>query len=188
MSILAGLLVAALVMRATVPPRRRARPRTRSRRRRSERGERPANPGPVSEETAAVFSALADLADLSSERDAGARRDAAVSRAVFDGAPVGLLVVDPRLTLLDANPEAVRLLGAGALHPGEHVLELVREKSVSDLLEGALTAGRATAELRLASGSSRRTLTAEAVRVAPDGKPGQPAAIAILRETPFPDA
>jgi PAS domain-containing protein len=153
-----------------------------------ERGERPPNPGPVSDGTAAVFSALGDLADLVSGRDAGVRRDAAASRAIFEEVPVGLLVVDPRLSLLDANAEAVRLFGAepGTMRPGEHVLELVRERSVPDLLDAALKTGRATATLRLASERGGRSLEASAVRIAEGATSGHPAAIAILRETPSP--
>lgn len=149
------------------------------------RGERPANPGNVSEETASVFSALGELAGLASERDASAGRDAAVTRAVFETVPVGLLVVDPRLSLLDANPEAVRLLGAdaGALRLGEHVLELVRDRSVSSFLENALAGGPRTTLLRLPSELGGRTLEATATLVPGPGQPGQAAAVAILRET-----
>ena len=99
--------------------------------------------------------------------------------------PAGLLVVDPSLSLLDANPEAIRLLGAasGPLRPGEHVLELVREKALTGLLEAALQEGRATGLLTLPAERGGRTLEASAVRVTPDARPGQPAAVAILRET-----
>jgi two-component system phosphate regulon sensor histidine kinase PhoR len=187
LSTLAGLLVAALLIRARS---RHAAELGLVRRAVAavERGERPPNPGPVSDGTAAVFSALGDLADLVSGRDAGVRRDAAASRAIFEEVPVGLLVVDPRLSLLDANAEAVRLFGAepGTMRPGEHVLELVRERSVPDLLDAALKTGRATATLRLASERGGRSLEASAVRIAEGATSGHPAAIAILRETPSP--
>jgi two-component system phosphate regulon sensor histidine kinase PhoR len=187
LSVVAGLLVAALLIRAR--SRHTAelglvRQAVAS----AERGERPPNPGPVSEETAVVFSVLGNLADLVSERAENARRAAAVSRIVFDDVPAGLLVVDPSLSLLEANSEAVRLLGAGSgpLRPGEHVLELVREKAVADLLEAALGKGRASCVLTLPPERGGRTLEASAIRVAPAARPGQPAAVAILRETPSP--
>ena len=187
LSLLAGLLVAALLIRA------------RSRHAAelglvheavagAGRGERPPNPGPVSEETAVVFSALGNLADHASERAADLQRAASVSRIVFDEVPAGVVVVDPTLSLLAANPEALRLLGIGSgpLRPGEHVLELVREKAVTGLLEAALETGRATGRITLSPERGGRTLQAIAVRVAPDARPGQPAAVAILRETPSP--
>ena len=113
-----------------LPPRRRAGPRPPGRRRRR-RGERPANPGPVSEETAVVFSALGDLADHAAERAAEARRAAGVSRRVFDEVPVGLLVVDPAPLAPRRQPrgDPPPRRRARPLPPGEHVLELVREKA-----------------------------------------------------------
>ena len=187
LSVLAGLLAAALLIR------------TRSRHAAelglvrqavasAERCERPTNPGSVSEETAVVFSALGDLADHASERAADVRRAADVARVVFDEVLAGVLVVDPSLSLLAANPEALRLLGAGSdpLRPGEHVLELVREKAVTDLLEAALEKGRASGRMTLPAERGGRTLETSAVRVAQGARPGQPAAVAILRETPSP--
>ncbi|MBK9088239.1 MAG: PAS domain-containing protein [Holophagales bacterium] len=185
LSILAGLLVAVLLIRARSSHAAEL-VLVRQAVAGAERGERPANPGPVTEETAVVFSALGNLADVTSERAAEARRAAGVSRIVFDEVPVGLLVVDPTLSLLDANPEAIRILGAGSgpLRPGEHVLELVREKALTGLLEAALQEGRASGLLTLPAERGGRTLEASAVRVAPGARPGLPAVVAILRETP----
>ncbi len=150
------------------------------------RSERPPNPGAVSEEAAVVFSALGDLADHAAEKAEDGRRAAGVSRVVFDEVPAGILVVDPSLSLLDANPEAIRLLGAGSgpVRPGEHVLELVREKAMARLLEAALEKGRANCELTLPAERGGRTLVAKALRVAEHGKPGRAAAVAILSEVP----
>ena len=183
LSLLAGLLVATLLIRA------RSRHAVeldfvRQAIASAGRGERPPNPGSVSEETAVVFSALGDLADQASERAADARRTSEVSRVVFAEVPAGLLVVDSALSLLDANPEALRLLGTGssALRPGEHVLELVRERAVAGLLEAALEKGRSSGLLTLPPERGGRTLVAKALRVAENGKPGQAAAVAILSE------
>ncbi|MBK9965797.1 MAG: hypothetical protein IPP07_13190 [Holophagales bacterium] len=130
------------------------------------------------------FSALGDLADHAAERAEDGRRAAGVSRVVFDEVPAGLVVVDPALSLLDANPEAIRLLGAGSgpVRPGEHVLELVRDKAMTRLLEAALEKGRASCELTLPAERGGRTLVAKALRVAEHGKPGHAAAVAILSE------
>lgn len=183
LSVLAGLLVAALLVGARS---RHASELDLVRRAIADagRGERPPNPGSVSEETAAVFSALGDLADLAAERAAGAKRDAAVSRAVFDQVPVGVLVVDADLSLLDANAEAVRLLGAvpGSVRPGVHVLELSREKRIVDLLEATLATGRGSATLVPSTAGEGRALEASAVRVDDGTTPGRPAAVAVLRE------
>ncbi|HRY43654.1 MAG TPA: PAS domain-containing protein [Thermoanaerobaculia bacterium] len=152
------------------------------------RGRRPANPGAVLEETAAVHSALADLLEQTSERNEAVLRQETVSRAIFEGIPTGLLVVDRELSLLDANSAALGLLRlpAGALRRGEHVLELVREKAVTDLLREALDGGRAAGPLRLATGSGDLELRAEAIRVSGEGAAGRPAAVAILREAASP--
>ena len=151
-------------------------------------GRRPANPGAVSEETAAVHSALGDLLERTSERNEAVRRQESVSRAIFEGIPTGLLVVDRELSLLDANPAALGLLRLppGALRKGEHVLELVREKAVTDLLREALESGRTAGPLRLASGSGDLELRAEAIRVSGEATSGRPAAVAILREAAAP--
>ena len=153
-------------------------------------GRRPANPGAVSEETAAVHSALGDLLERTSERNEAVRRQESVSRAIFEGIPTGLLVVDRELSLLDANPAALGLLRLppGALRKGEHVLELVREKAVTDLLREALESGRTAGPLRLASGSGDLELRAEAIRVSGEATSGRPAAVAILREAAAPRA
>ena len=184
LSALAGLLVAALVVRSR--SRHAAelgfvRDGVAS----AARGERPANPGAVSEETAVVMSALGDLADLAAERDAGWRRKAAVCRTVFEEVPVGLLVVDARLSLLEVNSEAVRLLGAepAAVRAGEHVLELVREKPLADLLETALAGGPRSARLTLPSERGGRALDVMVARLDGNGRPGDAAAVAILTET-----
>ena len=95
-------------------------------------------------------------------------------------------MVDPALSLLGANPEAIRLLGASpaAIRSGEHILELVREKALTGLFEEALEKGRATAVLALSVERGGRTLEAVAIRVTPNARTAQAAAVAILRETP----
>lgn len=151
-------------------------------------GQRPANPGAVSEETATVHSALGDLLEQTSARNEAVIRQETVSRAIFEGIPTGLLVVDRELSLLDANSAALGLLRLppGALRRGEHVLELVREKAVTDLLREALDGGRAAGPLRLATGSGDLELRAEAIRVSGEATAGRPAAVAILREASSP--
>ena len=149
------------------------------------RGERSAAPRNLSDDAAAAASALGDVADAVAEREAASRHDASVAHAVFHEAPAGLLVVDAGLSLLDANPEALRLLGAGpaALRRGEHVLELVREKALVELLEAALRDGRGRRVLATTSDRGGRVLEATAVRIAGEARPGRAAAIAVFRET-----
>ena len=147
-------------------------------------GRRPANPGTVSEEAAAVQSALGDLLEQMNERNEAVARLETVSRAIFEGIPTGLLVVDRDLSLLDANAAALSILRLppDALRKGEHVLELVREKTVTDLLRIALESGRAAGPVRLATGSGDLELRAEAIRVSGEAAAGRPAAVAILRD------
>lgn len=184
LSVLAGLLVAGLLVAS------RARHASelaflRAAVASAESGARPDPPRNLSDGAAAVSSALGDLAEAAAAHAADARHDAAVARAVFAEVPAGLLVVDAALSLLDANPEALRLLGAdaAALRRGEHVLELVREKAVAELLDGALREGRRSARIALPGERGGRVLEASAVRVAGEARPGRAAAVAILRET-----
>lgn len=183
LSILAGFLVAALLVHARL--RRAAEMRLVLEAVPAvERGAPPGNPGLVSEEAAEVFSALGDLSAEVSSRAAAAGRAAGLARTVFEEVPAGLLVVDPRLTLLEVNAEALRLLGAepGPPRPGGHVLELVREKALADLLSAALATGRSAGTVLRPAERGERPLEATAVRVSSEARPGEPAAIAILRE------
>lgn len=152
----------------------------------AENGERRAGPRSLSDGGAAVASSLGDLADAVAARAEEARHDAAVARTVFEEAPAGLLVVDAGLSLLEANPEALRLLGAGpgALRRGEHVLEFVREKAVADLVAAALRDGRRDGRITLSAEHGGRTLEAAAVRVGNGARPGRASVVALLRETP----
>ncbi len=185
LSVLAGLLVAALLVHARFRHASELR-RLGAAASAVERGARPAAPGPLSDEAAEVFSSLGELADRTAERAAGASRNAAVARAVFDHVPAGLLVVGADLSLLDANAEALRLLGAapGSFRAGSHVLELARDRSVVDLLEAALATGRGEASLAPPSAGPARALDAVAVRVDDGEAPGRPAAVAFLQEAP----
>ncbi len=154
----------------------------------AERGERSAGPRGLSDGAAAVASSLGDLADAVAARAEEARHDAAVARAVFEEAPAGLFVVDGALSLLEANPEALRLLGAdaGSLRRGEHVLELVREKAIADLVAAALREGRRDGRIALPAERGGHVLEAAAVRVEGGVRPGRACVVAVLRETPSP--
>lgn len=186
-SVLAGLLVAALLVAARVRHAgelswlRGAAAAVAS-------GQRPAPPGALSDGAAAVSSALGELAAVFAAREAGAKHDAGVARTVFDEAPAGLLLVDGSLSLLEANPEALRLLGADApaLRRGEHLLELVREKALAELVSAALAEGRRSGRIALAADRGGRTLEVTAVRFAGEPRPGRASALAVLRETPSP--
>lgn len=187
LSVLAALLVASLLVRS------RSRHAAEMRLVRDgvaavARGDRPERPGDVSAEGAAALAALFDLSTLLEERAAEDRRGAEVARTVFEGVPAGILVLDARLSLLRANAEAVRLLGAdaGAVRTGEHLLELVREATVAAFVESALASGGAKTTLALPPERGGRTLAAEAIPLAGTATPGQPAAIVILRESPAP--
>jgi hypothetical protein len=183
LSLLAGLLVAALLVRASS---RHAAELTRVHEAVAAAGrcERPANPGFVSEEAAVVFSALGDLADLSAERAADARRAAVVSRILFDEAPAGLLVTDPSSPR--RQPEAPDSSEPGPPVPSREQFPSSSAKAMTGLLEAALEKGRSTGLLTLPVEKGGRTLEATAIRVAQGARPGQPAAVAILRETPSP--
>lgn len=151
-------------------------------------GERPAPPGALSDGAAAVSSARGELAALLAARDAAARHDAEVARTVFHEVPAGLLLVDGSLSLLEANAEALRLLGADAssLRRGEHLLELVREKDLAELLSAALGEDRRSGRIVLPAERGGRTLDVTAIRLAGEVRPGRASVLAVLRETPAP--
>src|ERR1039458_8593748 len=75
-------------------------------------GRHPAPPAGDSEETQEVFLALARFARLVAAEREGSEKARLLARTVFEQVPVGLLVVDRTLALLDANPAALALLHA----------------------------------------------------------------------------
>ena len=87
-------------------------------------GRHPATPAGGSEETQEVFNALARFARLVAKEREGSEKARLLARTVFEQVPVGLLVVDRTLALLDANPAALALLRAPAGAPRHALVDL----------------------------------------------------------------
>ncbi len=149
-----------------------------------ERGERPASPGAISDETAAVLAVLGHFADEVRTESESRRRQEAVKQTVFDSLPAGILVVDRDLRVLDTNPAALALLGRpkGSPPPSGHLLEVVRDSVLLGVLEKAV-AGERSAWVPIRPDGAPRPLE---VRAWPlpggSGRPGDPSALAVLQE------
>lgn len=149
-------------------------------------GERPASREGVSEEAAGVFRALSRFADLvRHERQGSARRDA-LARAVFEGVPVGLLVVDRDLRLLDANRALASLFDApeAASLAGRHVVEAIRSSELVSAFTRALRGERVELEtFRVERAVGRERVVELSVWPFPTGAPeGAPAAVGVVRD------
>jgi len=103
-------------------------------------GTRPEEGEGLTPETEEVFLALHRFADLVARERAGSEKARLLASTVFEEVPVGLVVVDRALTVLEVNPTARELFGlaasgsAGALH------DVVRDPAVLRLF-GALATG-----------------------------------------------
>src|SRR5512141_1976367 len=90
-------------------------------------GRRPgARPASGSEESEAVYEALIRFARLVATEREGSERARTLARIVFTEVPAGLVIVDQRLDVLDANPAARRLFGAPPAAPLAALVDLVR--------------------------------------------------------------
>ena len=92
-------------------------------------GTRPEEWRGLSPETAEVLEALHRFADLVSREREGSERARVLARTVFEEVPVGLVVVDRGLALLDVNPAARVLFGVPSSAPLAALHDLVRARS-----------------------------------------------------------
>lgn len=151
-------------------------------------GVRPRPQGPVSLETEELLVELGALADVVAAQRAGSERDRLLARTVFEEVPEGLVVVDPKLRLLDANPAARRLFRAGASRPGEALVELVREPTIVRLFEAGVArrgddAAPQSEIVRLGAEAGRPAVLEVTVRPLPMRSfPGDPAAVGVVRD------
>jgi two-component system phosphate regulon sensor histidine kinase PhoR len=149
-------------------------------------GRRPSPPPGSSEETEEVFQALARFAQLVAAERAGSAKARLLARAVFEQVPVGLVVVDRTLALLDANPAALALFRAPAGAPRHALVDLVRDPQTLRLFEAGIR-GEVLAEesavLRLGGEITPEQVLEVNVRAVPHGAAaGEPAAVGVIRD------
>jgi two-component system phosphate regulon sensor histidine kinase PhoR len=184
-SLAAGLLVGFLV---TVIRQRHANDLARVRAGVAEAadGRRPEPPPGSSEETEEVFQALARFAGLVAAEREGSERARLLARTVFEEVPVGLVVVDRTLALLDANPAALALLRAPAGAERHALVDLVRDPETLRLFTAGIrgeSSSDETAVLRLGGETSPEQVLEVNVRAVPHGAAaGEPAAVGVVRD------
>src|ERR1019366_4735461 len=149
-------------------------------------GRRPEPPPASSEETEEVFQALARFARLVAAEREGSAKVRLLARTVFEKVPIGLVVVDRTLALLDANPAALALFRAPAGAPRYALADLVRDPETLRLFEAGIR-GEASSEenavLRLGGESSPEQVLEVNVRAVPHGPAaGEPAAVGVVRD------
>jgi PAS domain-containing protein len=104
-------------------------------------GTRPLEWPGLSPETEAVFHALHRFADLVAREREGSEKARVLARTVFEEVPVGLVVVDRTLAVLDVNPSARLLFGVPpqAACPALH--DIVRDPEVLALFRSLIGKG-----------------------------------------------
>lgn len=164
-AVLAGALVAAVFFVIRVR-RMRELDRVRDGVATAAAGTRPEEWRGLSPETEAVFHALHRFADLVAREREGSEKARVLARTVFEEVPVGLVVVDRSLAVLDLNPAARQVFGVpeGAPCPALH--DVVRDPQVLGLFRSLTGAGGAG----LAGGAGEEAPSPVVVRV--EGREG----------------
>ncbi|HTS03166.1 MAG TPA: ATP-binding protein [Thermoanaerobaculia bacterium] len=187
-SVLAGLMVAVVV---TLIRQRHARDleRVRAGVADAAAGRHPEPPARGSDETQEVFVALARFARLVSKEREGSEKARLLARTVFEQVPVGLLVVDRGLALLDVNPVALSLLHVPPGAPRAALVDLVRHPDALRLFEAGVAttdagAAPSSAVLRFGGELTPEKVLEVTVRAVPHHRdtPGEPAAIGVVRD------
>ncbi len=186
-SVFAGLMVAVVV---TLIRQRHARDLERVRAGVAEAaaGRHPEPPAGGSEETQEVFVALARFARLVSAEREGSEKARLLARTVFEQVPVGLLVVDRGLALLDVNPVALSLFHVPVGAPRAALVDLVRHPDALRLFEAGVAsqdsgAAPSSAVLRFGGELTPEQVLEITVRAVPHrDAPGEPAAIGVVRD------
>lgn len=152
-------------------------------------GTRPQEWRGLSPETESVFHALHRFADLVAREREGSEKARVLARSVFEEVPVGLVVVDRSLALLDVNPAARLLFGVppDASCPALH--DVVRDPQVLGLFRSLIAAGGAGDEvsspvvLKVEGRERGERLLEMAARAVPGRHvEGEPAAIGVARD------
>ena len=149
-------------------------------------GTRPEEWRGLSPETAEVLEALHRFADLVSREREGSERARVLARTVFEEVPVGLVVVDRGLAVLDVNPAARVLFGVPPTATCAALHDLVRAPEVHALfrsLDGRAEEASPPVVVRVEGREGGERFLEVAARAVP-GRPvaGGPAAIGVARD------
>jgi two-component system, OmpR family, phosphate regulon sensor histidine kinase PhoR len=151
-------------------------------------GRQPNAPARMTEETEAVFFALSRFARLVAEEREGTAKARLLAQTVFEEVPVGLVVVDQGLAVLDANPAALHLFRAPAAGPRHALIDLVRDPDVLSLFSAGVERGTApsppaSVTVRIAGDTSAEQVLEVTVRSVPHStRAGEPAAVGVVRD------
>jgi two-component system phosphate regulon sensor histidine kinase PhoR len=151
-------------------------------------GRRPQVPPGASEETDEVFAALGRFAKLVAAQREGSEKARILARTVFEEVPVGLVVVDRALDVLDANAAALQLFHVPPSAPRKALVDLVRDPEVMKLFAGAVEAVLSgqlpdSAVIRLGGELTPEQVLEVTVRAVPHGaRSGEPAAVGVVRD------
>lgn len=152
-------------------------------------GTRPREWRGLSPETEEVFHALHRFADLVAREREGSEKARVLARSVFEEVPVGLVVVDRSLALLDVNPAARLLFGVPPDAPCPALHDVVRDPQVIGLFRSLIGAGGAGDEvsspvvLKVEGREGGERLLEVAGRAVPGRHAdGEPAAIGVARD------
>jgi len=146
-------------------------------------GTRPEERGRLTPETEEVFLALHRFADLVARERAGNERARLLASTVFEEVPVGLVVVERSLAVLELNPTARELFGlpegapCGALHDvvrDPAVLRLLASLAKGELRDG----GPLLAKVERREGGER-LLEVTGRSLAAGAAAGEPAAVGV---------
>ncbi|MBK6403623.1 MAG: PAS domain-containing protein [Holophagales bacterium] len=152
-------------------------------------GTRPQEWRGLSPETESVFHALHRFADLVAREREGSEKARVLARSVFEEVPVGLVVVDRSLALLDVNPAARLLFGVPPYASCPALHDVVRDPQVLGLFRSLISAGGAGDEvsspivLKVEGREGGERLLEVAARAVPGTHAdGEPAAIGVARD------
>lgn len=147
-------------------------------------GSRPEVPPGTSEATADVYAALSRFASLARKEREGSQRAAILARAVFDQVPAGLVVVDPHLKVLEANPAFALLAGIpdASSAAGKHLLEAVRSRDLLSAFQAGLAGEKVEGlVVRLEGSPGVERLAEVSLQLLPHGgRTGEAAAVGVV--------
>ena len=152
-------------------------------------GTRPEEWKGLSPETEPVFHALHRFADLVAREREGSEKARLLARTVFEEVPVGLVVVDRSLAVLDLNPSARLLFGVPPDAPCPALHDVIRDPLVLGLFRSLAGTGGAGEEapspvvVKVVGREGGERLLEVAARAVPGRHvDGEPAAIGVARD------
>lgn len=149
-------------------------------------GTRPEEDGGLTPETEEVFLALHRFADLVARERAGSEKARLLASTVFEEVPVGLVVLDRKLNVLEVNPTARDLFGLPEASAGEALHDVVRDPAVlglfAALAKGELRDGGPLLAKVARREGGERLLEVTGRSLAGSAAAGEPAAVGVAAD------